>query len=538
MKRNESRKFDPRSLLGILALVALMATALAFLVYEGRGSGVRIAGTAAVVLVIAYLASGGLGQLDFFRSRRFFRGSASTVYTITVIAILVVINALASQTNIRWDLTQEGMFTLSDQTVAILRELEEDVHITAFFPEGSAISEEVDTLLTEYQYYSPHIHVRFVDPEREPAVARQYEVTRIYTTIVESGGQKRAINAQNLYDLSGYTGNDPSEIHFRGEQTFTRTIMQLTQNIEANIYFITGHGEADLYGEYSSLRAYATGEGYTLRQWNPGRDGDIPDEADIVVLAGPTRDLHPREAENIRDFVDRGGRLLILAGAAPGDEGRFPNFDSLAEHLGVAMRSDAVADPARAYYMDAFSPVPRMDYHPVTSNLIDSELLVVLPLTRSMYALDDYSGEYEANRLLFSSPEAWSETNMASPSPSEAEASGVLPLGFAVSRPDGEADEEAAEGESGEPVAIILGSSAFLENDLFGFQGNSDLFMSSLQWLMDRPELIAIGPKRPVPRQVFLSPDQGRLVFYGGTLALPFVVLLVGGVVWFRRRNL
>ena len=111
-----------------------------------------------------------------------------------------------------------------------------------------------------------------------------------------------------------------------------------------------------------------------------------------------------------------------------------------------------------------------------------------------------------------------------------------MPLGFAVSKPGD--DEDAAEGEGGDPVAVILGSSAFLENDLFGFQGNSDLFMGSLQWLMDRPDLIDIGPKRPVPRQVFLSPDEGRLIFYGCTLGLPFVVMVIGGVVWFRRRNL
>ena len=539
MKKNLASRIDWRSILGILSLVALAATVISYLIYETRGSSMRVSGTAAIVLVAAYLASGGLGQLRFFRSRQFFRGSASTVYTVAVIGILIVVNALAGQANWRWDLTHEGMFTLSDQTVSILQDLRDDVHITAFFPEGSGITDEVESLLREYQYHSSHVHVNFVDPDREPALARQYEVTRPFTTIVESGGQTRAISGQNLYDFSGYTGNEPSDIQFRGEQTFTRTIMQLTQNIEANLYFITGHGEADLYGEYASLRTYIRGEGYQTKQWNPGRDGALPDDADVAVLAGPTRDLHPNEATNLRDFVDGGGKLMLLAGAAPGDESRFPNLDSLGEYLGIRMRPDAVADPARGYYMDAFSPVPRMDYHPVTEKLIEAELLTVLPLSRSMHAIEDYAGEYQSKRILFSSPEAWSETNLSAPNPANAEAQGVLAMGFAVTRPR-DPEEEVPEGADPEtePVAVLLGSSAFLESDLFGFQGNSDLFVSSLQWLIDRPDLIAIGPKRPIPRQVFLSPDQGRMIFYGSTLGLPFAVLLIGAIVWLRRRNL
>ncbi len=543
MSKQSVRSVNWRSILGILALLGILATVLAYLIFETRGMATRVFGTATAMLVIAYLATGGLGQLQFFRSRKFFKGSASTVYTIVVLAVLVIVNALAAQTNVRWDLTQEGMFTLSDQTVTALQELDEDVFITGFFPEGSSITDEVRSLLREYEYHSPHIHVRFADPEREPALARQYDITRRHTTVVETGGQQRVIGAQNLYDFSGYMGNEPTDIHFRGEQTFTRTILQMTQDLATNLYFVTGHGEADLYDEYASLRSYLQGEGYNPRQWNPARQPEVPEDADILVIAGPSRDLHRQEADTIQAFVEDGGKLIVLAGAAPGEEYRFSNLDALVGNLGIRLRADAVADPSRAYYMDAFSPVPRMDYPPITSKLIDAELLTVLPLSRSMYTDEEIQGEkgYDVKRILFSSPDSWSETNMAQPNPASAETTGVMALGFAVTRPRGDnADSggDDGDGDMDEPVAVVMGSASFLENDLLGFQGNSDLFVSAVQWLMDRQELISIGPKRPVPRQVFLSPDEGRMIFYGSTLGLPALVLVIGMVVWIRRRNL
>ncbi|MFO7941762.1 MAG: Gldg family protein [Bacillota bacterium] len=537
MKNANGMNIKWRSALGLFALVALVATGIAYLVYGTRGSAFRVAGTVATVAIIIYLVSGGLKQLDFFRSRLFQRGSASTVYTVAVIGILVVVNALALQANMRWDVTAEGMFTLSDQTLTVVEQLDQEVDIICFFPEGSAITDEVANLLDEYQYHSSHIEVRFVDPDKEPALARQYDVTQPYTAVIESGGQQRTINARNLYDFSQIESGQSQDIHFRGEQAFTRTILQLTQNIEANIYFITGHGEAGLYDEYAVLKGYVEGEGYMTDEWNLGRDGPVPEEADVVVVAGPDRDFHTQEVEYLREFVEDGGKLLVLAGAAPGEEGRYPNLDALTEEFGVRMRADAVADPARAYYMDAFSPVPRMDYHPVTSKLVDGELLVVLPLSRSMYDIEDYDGEYQPERILFSSQQAWSATDLSSQDPPSPDDQKVLGMGYAVTKPREEIDEEADDPEN-EPVAVILGSSAFLESDLFNFQGNSDLFIGSLQWLLDRPELISVGPKQPVPRQVFLSPDEGRLIFYGSTIGMPFVVLLIGAVVWLRRRHL
>ncbi len=530
-------KINWRTILGALALLAAAVTIFALMIYGSRTSAARISGSVTIIAAIAFLLTGGLQQLQFFGSRQFMRGSASSLYTAAIIGILVLVNVVAAQTSWRWDMTATGEHSLSEQTQTVLRELDEDVHILAFFPDGSGIGYEVESLLTEYEYLSNRIQVQFIDPEKQPGLAREYDVSRPYTTVLESGGQRRAISGYNLYDFSaGY--DDPSQVMFRGEQAFTRAIIDLTQQVGASVYFMTGHGEADLYEEYSILRAYMDGEGYRPSSWNPGRDGPIPEDADLIVIAGPTRDLHPQEAEDLMRFTDEGGRLLILADTMPGANRQFVNLAALVEHVGVQMRPDVVIDPVRAYYMDPMSPVPRMDYHTVTEKLIDHGLLVVLPRTRSLVAAEEPPDDLNVRRLLFSSPDSWGETDPVDQDEGHEDASGPLALAYAVARTDDDEDPLEEEGVSETPVAVIIGDADFVSNDMFGFQGNSDLFMNSVQWLLDRADLITIRPKEPVLRQVFLSPTEGRMIFYGSTLGLPLIILIIGMTVWLRRRHL
>lgn len=530
------RSLNWRAALGAVALIALGLTVFLMMIYEVRTPLMRASGTVAIITLVAYLVTGGLQQLKFFRSRQFMRGSASTLYTVAIIGILVLVNILAGQTSWRWDVTAEREHSLSDQTISVLRNLEDDVTITAFFPDGSGIKAEVDSLLREYQYHSPRINVRFIDPERHPGLAREYEVTRAYTTVVEAGGARRTLTGMNLYDFSAYDPQgDPSEILFQGEQAFTRAILYLTGQVSARIYFTAGHGEADLYEEYSVLRGFLTGEGYSVSTWNPGRDGPVPEDADLVVIGGPSRDLQRQETEDLKRFIDAGGRIMMLADTYPGQNYQFVNLTELAAHVGVNLRPDLVIEPMRAYYMDPLVPVPRLDYHDITKKLIDNNMLVAMPRSRSLTVVDDPPEGLEIKRLLFTSNESRTQTEPQDQVEGHQEMTGPLALAYSVARvnPDAESDEDRLT-----PVAVIFGDADFVGNDIFGFQGNSDLFISAMQWLLDQADLITIRPRRPVPRQVFLTPNDSRMIFYGSTLALPLVVLCVGGVVWLRRRHL
>ncbi len=538
MKRTILSSVPLRSIVGVVTLLALTVTLFSIVVYGTHAQISRIAGTAATVLLLGYLLSGGLKQLEFFRSRQFLRGSASTVYTIAVIGILILVNVLAAQTSLRWDVTEEREHSLSDQTNTILQNLDDEVEIIAFFPDGSAIKREVSGLLREYEYRSNLVEVRFIDPEANPGKASEYEVTDAYTTVVKSGDRTHHISIRNLYDFSAIEqGGDPADVKFQGEQALTRAIAHISGDVEINTYFVTGHGQPGLYDEYSQLRHYLDGEGYRPQTWDPARDGPLPDDADIIIIAGPTSDLRTEEAEQLIDYVDAGGPLMILADTVPGKNHAFNNLGGLVEHVGIEMRPDYVQDPVRSYYMDPETPVAHIEHHTITDKLVRDELVVALPRTRSLVAREDAPGEYDITRLLFASDQARSEVHPDDEGEEIAEIDGRLSLGYAVSRVTDEVDS-GDDAQELEPVAVVIGDADFVGNDMIGFQGNSDLFLNSVQWLLDREDLITIRPREPVPRHVFVTASEARLLFYGSTMVLPFIVLVVGGAIWLRRRHL
>ena len=106
-------------------------------------------------------------------------GTNAVVLTIAVVAIVLMVNVLAGRHSRKLDLTKDRFYTLSEATCEFLRKLDQRVKITAFFPEDDAMGEVVRDLLREYTRISPKIQVEFVDPDKMPSVAKQYDAVRV-----------------------------------------------------------------------------------------------------------------------------------------------------------------------------------------------------------------------------------------------------------------------------------------------------------------------------------------------------------------------
>jgi len=491
--------------------------------------------------LLLFLANVSLEKLA--RSSRFRRGTASSVLVVAVLGILVLVNVAAARTGLRWDVTAEKMWSLSDQTRTVVSKLEKDITVTGFFaPEG--VRGQVESLLQEYQSLSPRIKVRFVDPEQQPGLARDYGITSVPAIVVETEGQSRLLSGYSLFDFSAVqqTG-DVNQVKFRGEQAVTRAIMELTHNIGAKLYLTSGHGEMRRFEQYEQLRLYIEGEGYKMEEWNIAVDGAFPEDCDIVVIAGPQRDFEEPEIQVLRDYMEGGGRLLLLADTVPQKNDQFVNLEAFAADLGIILHRDVVVDPKQAYYTDPLTPVPYLEWHDLTEKLIEADLPVALPRARSLAFDPENEAGYVGEALLRTSHEAWGETG-SKVARDDADVAAPLYLAYTVSAPAQEGEE--AETEGGEtpgeepqdiPAAVVIGDSQFVSNEVLGFQGNRDFMVNCLQWLMGRKELITIRPKEPVPRYLFLGPREANAIFYGTTLLLPFLVLVAGAAIWLGRRR-
>lgn len=486
----------------------------------------------------------------FARRRATRRTTSTLVYVAAIAGMLLLVNLFARSLVVRWDVTAEHAHTLSDQTLTVLAELTQPITIRAFISRTSPLRADVETLVRKYERVSPELRVEIIDPEQRPSEAREYEVSAIGSVVVETAGRRQVISPLNLYELGPTIG----DAALRGEQTLTRTILQMTRQTGAFIYFTTGHGEARSDVAIRRAFSYLRGEGYRVGEVNLARARTMPEDADVVVTVGPTIDLGELERSALEAFLDRGGRLLLLIGLTERDRS-LVNWRKLLLRLGMELQDTMVVDPSRAYFLDPLSPVPVLLWHPLTQKIIMANMAMTLPRSRSL-GIAPSSPSLAVEPILRSSPDAWGETQWWVGFDRDGDdLPGPLNLALAVTRPlnPGEAirpgtgaspGPTAGSGSAGSTqhaqraVALVVGSPYFVSDELFGFQGNGDFFIGAVEWLLGEEHLISIRPTTPLGRPVFLTSSDARLIFNLAVVWIPLTMLATGGAVWVHRRRL
>ncbi|MBO2521838.1 MAG: GldG family protein [Clostridia bacterium] len=483
--------------------------------------GWALALAAAGLAAVAFAALAGRDLAQLRSSRSLYYGTSATVLTVAVIAIVALVNVIAERDfHVRWDLTAEKLYSLSDQTLQVLRELDRPVTVYAFVRDDSYGRQVVD-LIREYTYRSNQIRMQVIDPDAQPSLARAFEVTQYNTVVVEAGDQRRTVSPYDMFSLNLFG----QLTEFRGELALTRALIGVTRGTQGKVYFTTGHGERDLSRDLSQFRSFLTGEGYEVEAVNLAQAGEVPADASVLVIAGPIRDFDPREIEAVQAYIQEGGRVLLLLDPAP------PNVDlqriaGLLAPWGITFRADLVVDPERHYFIDPLSPIPELRLHEVTATLAQRGLGVVLTRARSIAVEDASEAGARVQALLETSASAWGETRLGEQqlARDEDDAHGPLAVGAAA--------------EAGSARLVAVGSSSLAGNDGITFQGNLDFVVNAVNWLAGKEENLTIRPKSPEYRYVTLTSGQANVIFYSTVIGVPALFLVAAGIVAWRRRRL
>ena len=457
-------------------------------------------------------------------SRKMRYGSNAIVLTIAVIAIVLMVNFLVGRHSIKFDLTKNRFYTLSDATREFLCDLDQPVKITAFFSDGDSMGNVVHDLLREYTRISPKVSVEFVDPDKRPSLAKQYDITAYGTSVVEAGLKSRKVMEYELldYETTGEVAN------FTGEQAFTRALVSLFTEEEQHVYFVTGHSERDLAEDYWQTRSFLDGEGYVIESVNLAQTGRVPQEAAVLVVAGPRKDFTKEEVAAVETYLEEGGNVVALLDPL-GQAGDLPNLKEMLRKQGVGVNDDLVVDPGSHYFLDMAGLIPKTRHHRITERLITKDLSTFLPMSRSLYRSEEEIQGLTVEPLLETTNEAWGETDFDSEASFDpkTDIAGPLTLAYIVERKLGSTAR-----------LLVIGNASFLDNDIVTFQGNIDFFMNSLGWMTGKKDSISIRPKSPGFEQVYLSDKQAKSIFYSTVIVIPAVFALFGVGVWVRRRNL
>ncbi|HEY6291488.1 MAG TPA: GldG family protein [Terriglobia bacterium] len=447
------------------------------------------------------------------RSQRILRGTNLAIYTLVAVAILVVVNWFSTQHVKRWDLTKNQKFSLSPQTVKLLNGLKQDVTLYVFDQKERFQSE--GDVLNQYSAASRRVNVRYVDPNRDPALAKQFSV-RNYGTIIVAMGD-RHFEAQ---------GNN--------EEGITNALVRVLKQ-QTEIYFVQGHGEKDPSATdpegYSELKKAFSNENDDVKTLPLIQKPEIPADAGLVVIAGPQHDYLPPEVDALQKYVAGGGRLLLMVD--PGVE--LPNLAKLVSDYNFTVQNDLVIDQNPVAQMFGTRPemplIIKYGTSPITQPIQRSATL--FPLTRSFEVSKQYKAGVTVDSLCETTPESFGVANF-NPSMHEIRFRQGTdykgPLTVAVSA------DISGSGE-GKPSArlVALGTSLVAANRFLGFQGNRDLVLNMVDWLTANEEMMSIRPKPPDSQHLNLTAAQMNAVLFR-LIAVPVVIIAAGIIVWWGRR--
>ena len=503
------------------------------------------AAMAGLVLVLLYMASQWREISQAFAHRQTRLGTIAATSVVLVLGILVAVNYLASRRNHRWDLTAGKQFSVADQTRNILQKLDAPVKVLVF--DKTTNFDTFRDRLDEYEYLSNRkLTAEYISPDKDPVRANQYKI-QSYGTVV--------FNYKNRSET--VVGTD--------EQQLTNTLIKVLSGAERTVYFLTGHGEHDTAGSardgYSTIYQALGAENYKTDTLALAQKPEVPSNATVLVIAGPRTDLLQGELDAIKQYLDRGGKLLVMLDP-PDKDGQVPltNVIALLKDWGIEAGNDIVVDTSGVGQLlgaNEVTPVAvRYPAHPIVERF---RVITAYPLARSIKGVQGGTNGRTAQTFVESSPQSWGETNTAdlfAQKPigfdKDKDVQGPVSLAAAVSiaapKPPAPpaADAKPAADTKTAPASdapkpetrvAAIGDSDFASNGWLGVQGNRDLFLNTVSWLAQQESLISIRPRDPEDRRLALSAQAQRNVALLAWLGIPGAIFAAGIYEWTRRRG-
>jgi ABC-type uncharacterized transport system involved in gliding motility auxiliary subunit len=538
MKRFLALLASFRVLALILGIVSFLIAALVqfFLQLADSAIGLLILGS--VLLLISLLGS--LGQIrDFLIDKRSRYGLNSVIMIVIYIGIILLANYLGAIRHLRCDLTASGKFTLSPQTINVIRNLKSPVEALVFFPDLPQYRGEkraAQYLLEEYRFFNRLFSFRFIDPETKPSMARRYRIRSDGTIVFICGKRRRSVTRSV-------------------EQEFTGAILEVIGVRAKKIYFLGGHGErdaADSEGNgYSVAKMGLIRDLYKVETLNMTRKPVVPDDCAVLVIAGVRKSIPAEELKALRGYLRGYGKVLLLIDPTPP-----PEIRQLLSDWGLTIpRGHIVVRGAYAVPDHATPAVFRGNYPPmiITQKLdttyfpeaasvdLSNELKRVLAAVRKgkenepVWPLTTVQHDnLVILPALLTTKESWIENGHG---PGDVHREGPLALGaMVIARAPLTGESPRKSSEEKLTRLVIIGDSDFASNSHIHNGGNGDLFLNSISWLAEEEHLIDIRPRQHSFRRLIVSERVSSFIRFFSVGLLPLSVLIIGIAIWLRHR--
>jgi ABC-type uncharacterized transport system involved in gliding motility auxiliary subunit len=487
---------------------------------------------AGLICVLAYTLSQWRDIAGMFSKRQARYGTLAGVSVLVVLGILVAINYIGSKQNKRWDLTANKQFSLSDQSRNVLAKLDAPLQIRVFAQEPEF--QTYRDRLKEYEYASKRVSTEYIDPDKKPTVAKQYQIQQYGTTVFEYKGRTERVTSNT-------------------EQDLTNGIIKVVSGQQRKVYFTQGHGERDTASSdregYNAISTALTRENYAVDKVVLAQQGAVPDDASVVIVAGPRIDFFPSEVEALKKYLAKAGKLMLeLDPPDKPDSPPLTNLIALAHDWGFDVGNDVVVDVSgmgRLIGTDASVPVAaNYPAHAITERF---NYITAYPLARSVTPVSGGVNGHTAQTFVETGARSWAEHDIralltsgeVSLDESKGDKKGPISIAAVVSATSTDSGDAKAppEGQAKPETRVaVVGDSDFAANGGLGIQGNRDLFMNTIGWLSQQENLISIRPKEADDRRITLTATQQNNITFLSLLFIPGFIFGSGVYTWWRRR--
>ncbi len=492
------------------------------------------------------------------------------VMVFLAVAILVGINYLSYRRNVRYDMTANQEYRISDRTRTIVGGLATDVDIyTVFLTPAWQLSYEdgdarrrLESVLAEFRNCSPRIRVSALsfgmDQLKLKGLAKEMNLKAGLTdlsVIVKVGSRSKSIELSKMYEMS-YAGRIGRINAFNAEGMLVAAILELTEAKPPVVYFTQGHGTLEGKLERSGredssslfwiVNRIKDRENVEKKTINLLAAPTIPEDARVLVIHRPAVPYGTREVLALRDFLARGGRLIVMADTLDAKGGFVETgLEGLLAEWGVRFGRNVIVGLIQTPMGLAPLNTPIVqgpDYgsHPIVAKLKEEGLPCRLGLSRTVDKVDEADSRLEVTPLMTLTEKGWwGETSGAQIATGRVRQDpedrvGELPLAQVVKAPVG---DDLKNRISRETRLVVFGNASFATDKEVGELGNEDLFVNALLWLIDREQNIGIGAKSIADRRVTLNAGQQAMFFWVGIVFLPILAVLLGLGLWIVRRT-
>lgn len=453
-------------------------------------------------------------------------GSYSLIATAVVLAILIAVNVFTSvlpKTLTQRDISSSKLYSITSNTIVVVNALDKDVTIY-WIVQSDAEDDVIESLLGKYESLSEHIDVVKKNPDIFPTFAQQYtsETVQNNSLVVECGDRSRYISYSDIYLYETNMNSYSYDVSFDGEGAITSAIDYVVNEDQPKVYVLEGHGEAELPTAFSEQIGK---ENIELGTFSLLTADAIPEDADGILIYGPSSDISTEEKDLLAEYVSGGGKLMVMAG--PTEDGTLTNLYDILADYGVETVDGVVVDTDRGHYafQAPYVLLPDIASSEITDPLIEENYYAIMPISQGLIVGDSDA----VTPLLTTSALSFSKSAgyaLSSYDKEEGDTDGPFTLAVSVA-----ADNEGR--------IVWFTSSSFLDDmyNAYSSGGNLDLAMNAMSSMIGENEAVAIRSKSLSYNYLTISDSTASFLKTIMIAVFPLAYLGIGICVIIERRR-